>query len=58
MPAKVDREKCMHCGGCVSVCPAMALELREEVLHVYAEKCVSCGNCERVCPVGAIRVAK
>jgi len=58
MPAQVNREVCMACGGCTSVCPVQALELREPVLTVHAEKCVECGNCEKICPVGAIKVVK
>ena len=58
MPAEVDKNKCMRCGGCPSVCPVLALELREVVLHVYTDKCIECGNCEKACPAGAIRVVK
>lgn len=48
----------MICGGCVSVCPVQALELRENVLYVDTKKCIDCGNCEKVCPAGAIKVVK
>ncbi|MCK4327283.1 MAG: 4Fe-4S binding protein [Candidatus Diapherotrites archaeon] len=58
MPAEVNRSKCMICGGCVSVCPVQALELRENVLYVDTKKCIDCGNCEKVCPAGAIKVVK
>jgi ferredoxin len=57
MPWNIDDKKCLCCGGCVSVCPFAALELKEAV--IYDEKlCTSCGICERVCPVKAITVEK
>ena len=58
MPAKVDVNICMWCGGCTSVCPVQALELQERVLVADTSKCIECGNCEKVCPVGAIKVVK
>ena len=58
MPAKVDKGKCMWCGGCVSVCPVQALELRETAIYIDEGKCIDCGNCEKICPVGAIKVVK
>ncbi|RLG22003.1 ferredoxin [Candidatus Micrarchaeota archaeon] len=55
---KVDREKCIYCGGCVSVCPVNALTLLETRIDCDAKKCINCGICERFCPVGAIKVIK
>jgi ferredoxin len=52
---KVDRRKCLYCGGCVGVCPSKALELKEIVLEVDEGKCIKCGICVKFCPVGAIR---
>jgi ferredoxin len=52
---KVDRRKCLYCGGCVGVCPAYALELKETLLAVDETKCTKCGICVKFCPVGAIR---
>lgn len=52
---KVDRRKCLYCGGCVGICPANALELKEIVLVVDESKCTKCGICVKFCPVAAIR---
>jgi ferredoxin len=55
--AMVDRSVCMSCGGCVGVCPFVALELENGMkLNPLLELCTGCGICERFCPVGAIKV--
>jgi ferredoxin len=52
--AKVDRKKCLACGGCISVCPQDALSMNGNKAKVDEEKCISCAICIRTCPVGAI----
>lgn len=52
--AKVDRSKCLACGGCISVCPQDALSWYANKALVDEEKCISCAICIRTCPVGAI----
>ena len=54
MSVKVDRNKCIYCGGCVSVCPVNALTLKETRIEADANKCIDCGACIKFCPVGAI----
>ncbi|MGD8244292.1 MAG: geranylgeranyl reductase family protein [Anaerolineae bacterium] len=51
----VDHDRCVYCGGCVSVCPVGALTLAETRL-VVGDDCIDCGDCELACPVGALRV--
>lgn len=54
---QLDREACIGCGECVTVCP-------QGVFAVHAGKaalldrdgCMECGACAKNCPVGAIRV--
>ena len=58
MAWKIDNEKCLRCGACVSVCPELALELKETGIVHDAKKCTLCGICEKVCPVRAIEVKK
>lgn len=60
---EVDREKCIGCGTCVSVCPMGVFELQEVegkmvAVPVKAESCVACRACEGQCPVGAITVVE
>jgi len=54
----IDKDKCVDCGVCTSMCPANALKLDEETykLTIDYDECVVCGFCEDVCPVGAITI--
>ncbi len=52
--ARVDREKCLACGGCISVCLQDAISMIASKASVNKEKCVSCEICIKTCPVGAI----
>ncbi len=51
---RINRDKCLYCGGCVGVCPSQALELDETRLQVDDKKCTKCGICVKFCPVGAL----
>jgi 4Fe-4S ferredoxin len=57
MTWKIDNNKCLRCGGCVSVCPTAALELRDQISNDQ-KLCTNCGVCEKACPVDAIKVTK
>ena len=54
----VDREKCAHCGACVSVClRGIIAEDEEGTPRVAPENealCNFCGHCSAVCPVDAV----
>ncbi len=52
--AIVDKEKCLACGGCISVCPQDAISWIGNKAFVTKEKCISCKICFKTCPVGAI----
>ena len=58
MDWEMDRNKCLRCGACVSVCPVLALELGDGGIVHDNKKCTLCAACKIVCPVGAIRVEK
>ncbi len=54
---RVDRQCCVGCGACVTVCPHRIFSLPERVLAVTnPELCMECGACARNCPVAAITV--
>jgi ferredoxin len=51
----INIDRCLRCGGCVSVCPAAALELKDNVIN-DKNLCTSCTICAKACPVEAIEV--
>ncbi|MBD3243045.1 MAG: 4Fe-4S dicluster domain-containing protein [Chitinivibrionales bacterium] len=51
----IDLNRCTHCAGCASVCPAGAMEIDDTRAEITAA-CRRCANCLRFCPVGAVRV--
>ena len=50
---KIDAGKCTGCGGCIDLCPAMAISMLNDVVCVDDEKCTKCSICIKVCPVRA-----
>lgn len=53
-----DEEKCVHCGLCISVCPASAFEVDAETREIifHQEKCIACGMCVDICPYKAMKI--
>ena len=54
-----NRERCIRCGKCASICPAGAMELKEDGnLRIDYEKCIRCYCCQEVCPEDALTFSK
>jgi len=54
---RIDWEKCVACGACISPCPTKALRFRDDwTLEFDEEKCVACKVCVTACPVKAITI--
>ena len=54
-PPEINKEKCIGCGQCTKVCPALVLQVSEKKSNVvYGEACTGCGHCWAVCPEQAI----
>jgi Fe-S-cluster-containing hydrogenase component 2 len=51
-------KRCYACGGCIAVCPQMAITLNNEKAEIDLEKCIKCKICEKVCPLGLIVIDK
>ena len=54
---KLDEEKCMGCGICLSVCPHAVLQLTNGRVEIRnRDACMECGACAQNCPVKAVSV--
>jgi ferredoxin len=51
--AKIDTTKCVGCGGCIDLCPVIAISMIKDVVTVDEDTCTKCGICIKVCPVRA-----
>ncbi len=53
----LDREKCVGCGMCLTVCPhAVWIMDNNRVRIGDLDQCMECGACQINCPVQAIKV--
>jgi anaerobic sulfite reductase subunit C len=48
-----DKEACIACKLCVSICPVQAIEQKDKDFILDTEKCILCGLCIRNCPSSA-----
>ena len=58
---EVEKEECVSCGACVTLCPVEAITFDEENSIVFnKEKCVgsTCSICVDACPARAIKSTK
>jgi len=56
---KIDRDKCISCGGCAADCPAMIIDMQGgyPLIHESKEKlCYRCQHCLAICPTGAVSI--
>ena len=49
----IDTNKCTGCGGCIDLCPVIAINMNDDVVTVDNEICTECSICVKVCPVRA-----
>ena len=50
---KINRDVCTGCGGCIDLCPTIAISMVDDKVQVDNELCTECKICVKVCPVNA-----
>jgi Fe-S-cluster-containing hydrogenase component 2 len=50
---QIDNNKCTGCGGCIDLCPEIAISMINDVVTVNDELCTGCSTCIKVCPMKA-----
>lgn len=53
---RVDKAKCIGCGGCVKWCPVKAIILKGKKAVVDERRCIRCGECTATCRHKAIAI--
>lgn len=53
MSYRINKEKCILAGHCISACPVGAIEMKDGYPHINEDVCISCGSCAAVCPASA-----
>jgi Fe-S-cluster-containing hydrogenase component 2 len=55
VPVRVEKDLCIGCEACISVCPVEALIMEDDGKAFCQEDvCIDCGACIPVCPTQAI----
>ena len=50
---KIDSDKCVGCGGCIDLCPSIAISMIDDIVTIDDQLCTECGICVKVCPMNA-----
>lgn len=55
-----DREKCIYCGKCQTVCPVSAIKVdrASKQWSIDHNVCVRCKHCVKDCPTNALSLIK
>ena len=52
------KHKCIGCGECFRICPAKAIEMKNNLPVIDRSKCIYCFCCQEFCPKGAMQVKR
>ncbi|MEG1338928.1 MAG: 4Fe-4S binding protein, partial [Cetobacterium sp.] len=55
---RINKDDCIGCGACESVCPVSCIsEVEGGKREINENDCIDCGSCASVCPVSCISQA-
>ena len=49
----IDSNKCTGCGGCIDLCPVIAISMINDVVTINDELGTGCSICIKACPMRA-----
>ncbi len=49
----IQQEVCTGCGGCIDLCPVIAVSMVDDRAVINPDSCTDCKICVKVCPVNA-----
>jgi ferredoxin len=56
---QLDRDSCIDCGACLSLCPTSALhQTDDKSVELDEDECIYCELCVPSCPVRALKLSK
>jgi len=50
---RIDQDKCTGCGGCIDLCPVIAISMIDDRVLIDNNTCTECKICVKACPVNA-----
>ena len=50
---RIDVDKCAGCGGCIDLCPSIAIGMVDDRVVIDEKRCTACCICVKVCPMRA-----
>ena len=50
---KINSDLCVACGGCIDLCPAIAISMVNDMVVVNNDTCTDCKICIKVCSMRA-----
>ena len=50
---KIINSKCTVCGGCIDLCPEIAINMIDDIVTINDDLCTECGTCINICPLNA-----
>lgn len=56
--AVVNKNECVACGCCISVCPKRAIAVPDGIYARINDSCIGCGLCVKACPASVIMVTE